>query len=90
MCARMLKYTITTERERDTQGLQMKRRKKKSDISASGLRRLAMRGGVRRILKKIMPHLKIYMRLFLEQVHLSVSLVFFFLLLGCERRYCLC
>ena len=68
------------EKERENRGLQMKKRKKKSDISANGLRRLAMRGGVRRIQKRIMPHLKIYMKLFLEQVHLSVSLVvsFFF------------
>ena len=67
------------EKEREAKGLQSKKRKK-SDISANGLRRLAMRGGVRRIQKRIMPHLKIYMKLFLEQVHLSVSLVvsFFF------------
>ena len=54
------------EREREAKGLQMqRRRKKKSDISASGLRRLAMRGGVRRIQKKIM--------LMPQELHKAVS-----------------
>ena len=54
-----------------------KRKTKKNDVSSSSVRRLAMRGGVKRIQKMILPHLKLYMKLFLEQVYLSLSFFFF-------------
>ena len=57
------------ETERDARGLQGRRqKKKKTELSSNGVRRLALRGGVKRIQKMIMPHLKLYMKLFVEQV----------------------
>ena len=80
------------EKERDAHGIQMKGRakKKKAELSSNGVRRLAMRGGVKRIQKLIMPQLKLYMKLFLEQVFFFCYLSVFILLLGCQGCDCIC
>lgn len=71
------------ETERDARGLQGRRqKKKKTELSSNGVRRLALRGGVKRIQKMIMPHLKLYMKLFVEQVLLFSYLPLFVILLS--------